>query len=135
MSNYPQDKFSAPDISGKWKFYTNVQFITLDGISKIEKLTGEIEINQDNLFYNLVNKESNLIRIGTFVQNITCINGKTNIEWQGRSINNTDSATWTLTPYCYKNGKPTKMTSTNISPGPLDSNNLVYVRNSYYEKI
>jgi len=135
MSNYPQDKFSAPDISGKWKFYTNVQFITLDGISKIEKLTGEIEINQDNLFYNLVNKESNLIRIGTFVQNITCINGKTNIEWQGRSINNTDSATWTLTPYCYKNGKPTKMTGSSIAPGPIDSIDQVYVRTIYYERV
>jgi len=135
MSNYPQDKFTAPDISGKWRFWTNVQFITSDGISEIEKLTGIIELNQDNLFYNYVNEELNLIRIGVFVQNNSCINGKPNTQWQGRSINNTDSATWTLTPYCYKNGKPIKMTSTNISPGPVNSTNPVYVRNSYYEKI
>ena len=64
MSNYPQDKFTAPDISGKWRFWTNIQFITLDGISEIEKLTGIIELNQDNLFYNYVNEELNLIRIG-----------------------------------------------------------------------
>jgi hypothetical protein len=135
MSNYPQDKFTAPDISGKWKFYSNIQFITSDGISEIRKAFGEIEINQDNLFYNYVNKEVNFTQIGTFVQNINCINGKTNIQWQGRSVNNTDNATLTLTPYCYKNGKPTKMTGSSIAPGPIDSTNQVYVRTIYYEKI
>ena len=76
MSNYPQDKFTAPDISGKWKFYSNIQFITSDGISEIRKAFGEIEINQDNLFFNYVNKEVNFTQIGTFVQNINCINAK-----------------------------------------------------------
>ena len=35
MSNYPQDKFTAPSISGKWKYWSNFQSITKDGISEI----------------------------------------------------------------------------------------------------
>jgi len=51
MSNYPQDKFTAPDISGEWKYYGNTQVITQDGISPITTITGILDINQDNLFF------------------------------------------------------------------------------------
>ena len=74
-------------------------------------------------------------RIGVFVQNSNCINGKTNIEWQAKVVNNTDDATLSLVPYCYKNGKPTKMTSTNIAPGDVEAGSPTYVRTIYYERI
>ena len=119
MSNYPQDKFTAPDISGKWKYWGNLQNLTPDGISEITKLSGVIDINQNNLFYNYENKEFNLIREGVFVQTINCVNGKSSTEWIGNSINNLDNATLVFYPYCYKNGKPTKMTGTNFAPGPF----------------
>ena len=135
MSNYPQDKFTAPDISGEWRYWVNIQNITPDGISPITTLTGTIDINQDNLFFNYVNKELNLNRVGVFVQNTSCINGKTNIQFVARVVNNTDDATLTLTPYCYKKGKPTKITSTNIAPGPVQVGSPTYVRTTYYEKI
>jgi hypothetical protein len=76
MSNYPQDKFTAPDISGKWRYWSNFQSITVDGISEIKKFSGVIDINQDNLFFNYFNKELNLERLGVFVQNNSCVNGK-----------------------------------------------------------
>lgn len=135
MSNYPQDKFTAPNISGKWRYWGNIQFLTQDGISPITTITGVIEINQDNLFFNYVNVELNLNRIGVFVQNSTCVNGKTNIQWQAKVVNNTDDATLSLVPYCYKNGKPTKMTSTNIAPGPVEEGSPTYVRTIYYERV
>ena len=135
MSNYPQDKFTAPNISGKWNYWGDIQFLTKDGISPITTITGVIDINQDNLFFNYVNKELNLNRIGVFVQNSNCVNGKTNIQWQAKVVNNTDDATLSFVPYCYKNGKPTKATSTNIAPGPVQEGSPTYVRTIYYEKV
>ena len=135
MSNYPQDKFTAPDISGKWRYWGNIQNLTPDGISPITTITGVININQDNLFFNYVNVELNLNRIGVFVPITNCINGKTNVQWQARVVNNVDDATLTLTPYCYKNGKPTKATSTNIAPGAVQAGSPTYVRTIYYERI
>jgi hypothetical protein len=135
MSNYPQDKFTAPDISGEWKYYGNTQAITQDGISPITTITGILDINQDNLFFNYVNKELNLNRVGVFVQNTSCINGKTNIKWEARVVNNTDDGTISLYPYCYKKGKPTKITGINVVPGPVQVGSPTYVRTTYYEKI
>ena len=74
-------------------------------------------------------------RIGGFVPITNCINGKTNVQWQARVVNNVDDATLTLTPYCYKNRKPTKATSTNIAPGPVEEDSPTYVRTIYYERI
>ena len=73
-------------------------------------------------------------RIGVFVQNSNCVNGKTNVQWQAKVVNNTDDATLSLVPYCYKNGKPTKMTSTNVAPGPVEEGSPTYVRTIYYER-
>ena len=117
MSNYPQDKFTAPDISGKWRYWANVQNITQDGISPITAVTGILDINQDNLFFNYENKEQNLTRIGVFVQNNSCINGKSNTRWEAKGVNDTDDGTLSFYPYCYKNSKPTKIISVNIAPG------------------
>ena len=53
MANYHQNKFTAPNISGKWRYWRNIQNITPDRISKITTITGItgiIDINQDNLF-------------------------------------------------------------------------------------
>jgi hypothetical protein len=135
MSNYPQDKFTAPSISGKWKYWSNFQSITPDGISEIKKFNGIIDISQDNLFFNYVNKELNLNRIGVFVQNSNCVNGKTNIQWEAKVVNNTDGGTISLYPYCYKKGKPTKMINATTAPGPVQSTNPTFVRTTYYEKI
>ena len=135
MSNYPQDKFTAPDISGKWKYWSNFQSITVDGISEIKKFSGVIDINQDNLFFNYENKELNIDRLGVFVQNNSCVNGKSNTQWIAQSVNNSDNGVLTFYPYCYKNGNPTKMTGTNILAGPLELTNPVIVYNAYYEKI
>ena len=135
MSNYPQDKFTAPNISGRWKYWSNTQVLTKGGISPITTLTGILDINQDNLFLNYVNKELNLNRIGVFVQNSNCINGKTNIQWEAKIVNNTDGGTISLYPYCYKKGKPTKMLNTTAAPGPVDSTNVTFIRTTYYEKI
>jgi hypothetical protein len=134
-SNYPQDKFSAPDISGKWRYWTNIQNLTQDGISEITTLTGIIDINQNNLFFNYVNIQQNLNRIGVFVQINSCINGKKYSQWQGKIVNNTDDGTLSLNPYSYKHGKPTKMTGTNIAPGPVESTSSTFVRTTYYERI
>ena len=60
-----------------------------------------------------------MTRVGIFVQNNSCINGKTNIKWEAKVVNNTEDAILSLYPYCYKKGKPIKMTSTNIAPGPF----------------
>jgi hypothetical protein len=135
MSNYPQDKFVAPNISGKWRYWGNIQALTKDGISGITTITGIIDINQNNLFFNYVNKELNLNRVGVFVQSNNCINGKKYSQWQGKVVNNIDDATLSLNPYSYKHGKPTKMTSTNIAPGPVDLTSPTYVRTLYYERI
>jgi len=117
MSNYPQDKFTAPDISGKWKYYGNYQDLTQDGISPITESTGIIDINQDNLFFNYENKEQNLTRIGVLLQNTSCINGKSNTNWEAKIVNNTNDSTISLYPYCYKKGKPTKMINATAAPG------------------
>jgi hypothetical protein len=135
MSNYPQDKFSAPDISGKWKYWSNFQSITSDGISEIQTITGVIDITQDNLFFNYINIELNLNRLGTFVQNNRNINGKNNTQWIAKSINNADNATITFYPYSYRNCVPMKMTGINILPGPLETNNPAIVYTIYYERI
>ena len=135
MSNYPQDKFTAPDISGKWRYWTNSQELTPTGISEITEISGIIDINQDNLFFNYVNVEQTLIRIGVFVQINSCINGKSNPRWEGKIINNTDNGTISLYPYCYKNGKPTKMLNNNAAPGPVELGKKTYIRTTYYEKI
>jgi len=135
MSNYPQDKFTAPNISGKWRYWSDSQSLTPDGISGIEKITGVVDITQDNLFFNYVNTELNLNRLGVFVQVNSCINGKSNPRWQATIINNSTNAILNFYPYCYKNGKPTKMTGTYILPGPLEINNPATVYTVYYEKI
>jgi hypothetical protein len=135
MSNYPQDKFSAPDISGKWRYWTNNQTLTSDGISEITEFSGIIDINQDNLFFNYVNKELNLYRLGVFVSMNNCVNRINNTNWEGKIINNTDDGTITLYPYFYKNGKPTKMTNNNVAAGPVDPSSPSFVRTTYYEKI
>ena len=135
MSNYPQDKFTAPSISGKWKYWSNFQSIKVDGISEIKKFNGVIDISQDNLFFNYVNKELNFNRLGVFVQNNSCVNGKSNIQWIAQSVNNSDNGVLTFYPYCYKNGKPTKATSTNIAPGAVQAVSPTYVRTIYYERI
>ena len=135
MSNYPQDKFTAPDISGKWRYWSNTQNLTPDGISPITTFSGVLDINQDNLFFNYVNVELDLNRIGVFVPVTNCINGKTNTQWEAKIVNNTDGGTISLYPYCYKKGKPTKMINTNIAPGPVEEDSLTYVRTTYYEKI
>ena len=133
MSNYPQDKFTAPNISGIWNYWSNTQNLTVDGISPITTLNGSLDFIQDNLFFNYVNKQLNLNRIGVFVQNSNCINGKTNVQWQAKVVNNSDAGTISLYPYCYKNGKPTKMLNTNVAPGPVNST-PTYVRTTYYER-
>ena len=135
MSNYPQDKFTAPDISSKWKYYGNYQDLTQDGISPITESTGIIDINQDNLFFNYENKEQNLTRIGVLLQNTSCINGKSNTRWEAKNVNDTDDATLSFYPYCYKNSKPTKIISVGTAPGPLQVGSLTDVRTTYYEKI
>lgn len=135
MSNYPQDKFTAPNISGKWKYWANFQSITADGISEIKKFNGVIDISQDNLFFNYVNKELNHNRVGTLVQNNNCINGKSNSQWIAESVNDNNNGQLTWYPYCYKNGNPTKMTGINRRTGPLEPNNPVIIYNSFYEKI
>jgi hypothetical protein len=135
MSNYPQNKFTAPDISGKWRYWSNTQSLTEDGISEITNFSGIIDINQDNLFFNYVNIELNLNRIGVFAKINSCIDGKSNTKWEAKIINNTDGGTISLYPYCYKKKKPTKMINTNVAPGPVESTSLTYVRTTYYERI
>ena len=58
-------------------------------------------------------------------------------KYQGKSVKNTDNSILTLTPYFYKNGKPTKITGSSSSNlyGPIESKNKVYIINIYYEKI
>jgi hypothetical protein len=130
MSNYPQNKFNAPNISGKWKYWASSQSLVSSGISEITKLTGVINIKQTNLFFNYRNNELNFDRIGTFVK----INDPGKSNWMASSVNNLDGATLNFYPYCYKNGKPTKMTGTNIVPGPLKSDSSI-VYSVYYKKI
>ena len=135
MSNFPQDKFRAPDISGKWRYWSNTQNLTPDGISEITEINGIIDINQNNLFFNYVNVELNLNRIGVFVQTNTCVDKKNNVNWEGQIINNTDNGIISLYPYFYKNGKPTKMINNTAAPGPVDPSSPSFVRTTYYEKI
>ena len=73
MSNYPQEKFTAPDFSGKWRYWGNNQTITSSGsTSPITKITGVLNINQDNLFINYQNKELEFARIGVLAQLPVC---------------------------------------------------------------
>ena len=133
MSNYPQKKFTAPNISGKWRYWASSQSLVSSGISEITKLTGVINIKQKNLFFNYKNKELNFDRLGTFVQvNDSGIFGKSS--WIASSVNNADGAILNFYPYSYKNGKPTQMTGTNIVPGSL-KDDPVMVYSVYYKKI
>jgi hypothetical protein len=140
MSSYPQNKFTAPNISGKWRYWSSSQSLNSSGVSEITKLTGVINIKQKNLFFNYRNKELDFNRVGTFVKvnnNPGIFNWFNNSEkhdWMASSVNNTDGATLNFYPYSYKNGKPTKMTGTNIVPGPLKSESSI-VYSVYYEKI
>jgi hypothetical protein len=133
MSSYPQNKFTAPNISGKWKYWSSSQSLTSSGLSEITKLTGVIDIKQKNLFFNYKNNELDFNRVGTFVKINDRENpGKSN--WMASSVNNRDGATLNFYPYCYENGKPTKMTGNNIVPGPLKSDSSI-VYSVYYKKI
>ena len=142
MSNYPQNKFTAPNISGKWKYWSNFQSVNSSGVSEITKLYGVINIKQKNLFFNYKNKELDFNRVGTFVKVnnnnkpgiFNWFNNSEKHDWMASSVNNTDGATLNFYPYSYKNGKPTKMTGTNIVPGPLKSESSI-VYSVYYEKI
>jgi len=136
MSNFPQDKFTAPNFSGKWRYWGNTITITSSGsILPITKDTGVININQDNLFINYENKEFGVSRIGAIAPTIVCVNGKTDTVWGISSIDTTQTQTLNYSPYCYKNGIPTKM----VSSGPTYSatlstpitKNAIY----YYEKL
>jgi len=84
---------------------------------------------------SFVISELNLNRIGVFVQINSCINGKSNTRWEAKVVNNTEDATLSLYPYCYKNGKPTKMTNNNVAPGPVQEGSPTFVNSTYYEKI
>jgi hypothetical protein len=141
MSSYPQNKFTAPNISGKWRYWSSSQSLVSSGISEITKLTGVIDIKQKNLFFNYRNKELDFNRVGTFVKVnnnkpgiFNWFNNSEKHDWMASSVNNDDGATLNFYPYSYKNGKPTKMTGTNIVPGPLKSKSSI-VYSVYYEKI
>jgi len=133
MSNYPQDKFTAPNLSGNWRYWGNSQTVTSSGVySPIKKITGIVDFKQDNIFINYENKQLEIYRVGVMTPTIVCVNGKTDTVWSLQSVN-TGEGTYSLDnmPYCYKNGKPTKMVS---SGGFIESSDkgIVFY---YYEKI
>lgn len=129
MSNFPQEKFTAPNISGKWRYWSNIQNLTQNGISEITTINGIIDINQDNLYFNYLN------RIGAFVKINNCINGKKYSQWEAKVINDTDDTTLSLNPYCYKKKKPTKMTGISTAPGAVGSTSPTWVRTYFFERI
>ena len=135
MSKYPQDKFDAPDISGRWNYWGNIQALTSTGVGPITTLTGTVDFTQNNLFFNYTNTELNITRVAVLSQNIQCINGKSNAQWVADSVNSGNSTTLHYTPYCYKNGKPTKMISVGTNPGPYDPNSPSLVETFYYERV
>ena len=138
MSNFPQDKYDAPDISGKWKYWSNLQTLTsTPGVySPIITLTGILDIAQNNLFFNYKNNEVDIYRLGALQPILSCENKKLKETWVGKSINNGENYTLTYNPYCYKNGKPLRMTSGAAGPGPYTSTAKVTpgVEVVYYER-
>jgi hypothetical protein len=135
MSTYPQNKFTIPDISGKWKYSGNIQTLTATRVSPIKTLTGIVDFTQNNLFFNYTNSELGITRVGVLSQNNNCINGKLITQWVGDSVNSGDSTTLHYTPYCYKNGKPTKMISSGTNTGPYDPHTLTFIENFNYERV
>jgi len=134
MSNYPQDKFTAPNISGNWRYWANTQTVTSSGVySSIKQTTGILGFNQDNIFINYQNTQLGVYRVGVMTPNIVCVNGKTNTVWSLKSVN-TGEGTYDLdnAPYCYKNGSPTKMVS---SGGLIDALGNKGIITYYYEKM
>ena len=133
MSNYPQDKFTAPNVSGNWRYWANSHLQTTSGsVLPITSFTGILGFNQDNLFINYQNKEVGVYRIGVMKQVTTCHAGKTSTVWSILT-NNTLQNYLELNPYCYKNGTPTKM----VSNGDIEDPSTSYygVTTYYYEKL
>lgn len=136
MSNYPQDKFEAPDISGRWKYWGNIQNLTsTGGFGPITSLSGFVDINQNNLFFTYTNTVLNINRVGVLTKNIQCVDGKTITQWIGNSVNSGSDTTVKYTPYCYKNGKPTKIITVGTSPGPVGTNSSTGVDTFYLERV
>ena len=138
MSNYPQTKFTAPDISGKWNYWANFQTFNVDGtLGPITSLTGVISINQSNLFFNYSNLELKVTRVGVLTQQSFCANGKANLRWVGGSVNNVNNYTYSYHPYCFTNNRPTKMVSYGTGAGPVSASQTLKsgVDTVYYERI
>jgi hypothetical protein len=136
MSDYPQDKFTAPKFSGKWRYWGNSQTITSSGsILPITKDTGVININQDNLFINYDNKELGVFLIGVIAPLPVCVNGKTDTVWGISSVNTIQTQNLTYNPYCYKNGVPTKMVSFGPTYSATLSTPITIISIFYYEKL
>lgn len=135
MSKYPQDKFDAPDISGRWQYWGNIQTLTSTGFGPITTLTGYVDISQNNLFFTYSNTQLNINRVGVLSKNIQCIDGKSNTQWVGDSVNSGVDTTLHYTPYCYKNGKPTKLISVGTNPGPVGTTNTTGAETFYYERV
>jgi len=134
MSNYPQDKFTAPNLSGNWRYWANTQTVTSSGVYlPITKSTGILEFKQDNIFINYQNTQLKVYRVGVMTPTIVCVNGKTDTVWSLQSVN-TGEGTYSLdnAPYCYKNGIPTKMVS---SGGLIDASGNKGIITYYYEKL
>ena len=136
MSNYPQDKFTAPNISGNWRYWGNIQLISPSGItSPIVKNTGILVFNQDNLFINYKNEEFGIYRIGVMTPTIECDRGKTRTTWSLLSVNTSeDNYDLHNNLYCYKNGNPTRMVSNGGITNPLFPSNAG-IATYYYEKL
>lgn len=138
MSKFPQDKYDAPDISGKWNYWANLQTLTATPgqYSPVQTLQGTIDVEQDNLFFNYENKQLNIYRLGALQPLLSCENKKLKEIWVGKSINNSENYSLTYNPYCYKNGKPLRMTSAGAGPGPFNpqAELLAGVDVFYYER-
>ena len=138
MSNYPQTKFTAPDISGKWNYWANIQTFNVDGtLGPITSFTGVIDINQSNLFFNYSNLEFKVARVGVLTQQSFCANGKSNLRWVAGSVDNVENYTFTYHPYCFTNNRPTKMVSYGTGAGPVSESQTLKsgVDTIYYERI
>ena len=138
MSNYPQTKFTAPDISGKWNYWANIQTFNVDGtLGPITSFTGVIDINQSNLFFNYSNAQLNVSRVGVLTQQSFCANGKSNLRWVGGSVSHGYNYTLRYSLYCYSNNKPTKMVAYGTGAGPVSESQTLKsgVDTIYYERI
>lgn len=132
MANYPQNKFSAPNIAGKWSYWGNFQLFNNDGtIGPINTHKGIIDISQTNLFISYKNNEYNHIRLGVISFD------KSSCQWVIDSVNNNENFTLHYTPYCCKNGKPTKMISIGTCSGPITPGTTLNpgVSTNYYLKL